>query len=219
MVVEDQYRGFFYFQGGHLLSEIRAIETRYNGYRFRSRLEARWAVFFDACGIKYEYEPEGFVLPSGKSYLPDFYLPELGIYVEVKREDGDVSKAVEFGLTIDSDLGIFGIAIFFGNPRQDYFSIINSNDYENKEDAPFNREFYFAPKKFEDTFIIGWRHVTLCPWWDEKMPYKFRLEAVSYIESCDADIFLYLIDKLEKAIVISNEARFEFGETPKGPKD
>lgn len=49
----------------------RAIETRYQGYRFRSRLEARWAVFFDALGLRWEYECEGFELPSGR-YLPDF---------------------------------------------------------------------------------------------------------------------------------------------------
>lgn len=53
---------------------IRAIETRYKGYRFRSRLEARWAVFFDACGYQWEYEPEGFALPCGTYYLPDFKL-------------------------------------------------------------------------------------------------------------------------------------------------
>ena len=40
--------------------DIKPIETYYNGYRFRSRLEARWAVFFDALGVPYEYEPEGF---------------------------------------------------------------------------------------------------------------------------------------------------------------
>ena len=51
---------------------IQAIETEYNGYRFRSRLEARWAVFFDALGVRYEYEPEGFRLPGGDWYLPDF---------------------------------------------------------------------------------------------------------------------------------------------------
>ncbi len=33
------------------MSEIKAIETRYKGYRFRSRLEARWAVFFDALSV------------------------------------------------------------------------------------------------------------------------------------------------------------------------
>lgn len=52
--------------------EIRAIETYYKGYRFRSRLEARWAVFLDAVGAEWEYEPEGFVLPDGRCYLPDF---------------------------------------------------------------------------------------------------------------------------------------------------
>ena len=64
--------------------EIKAIETEYNGYRFRSRLEARWAVFFDAAKIKYEYEPEGFEFADGTRYLPDFYLPDEDMYVEVK---------------------------------------------------------------------------------------------------------------------------------------
>ena len=39
---------------------IKAIETEYYGHRFRSRIEARWAVFFNAIGLKYEYEIEGF---------------------------------------------------------------------------------------------------------------------------------------------------------------
>ena len=56
---------------------MKAIETEYNGYGFRSRLEARWAVFFDTLGIRYEYEPEGFVLSNGEQYLPDFFFPIL----------------------------------------------------------------------------------------------------------------------------------------------
>lgn len=53
---------------------IKAIETRYAGCRFRSRLEARWAVFLDHATVDvWEYEPEGFQLPSGM-YLPDFRL-------------------------------------------------------------------------------------------------------------------------------------------------
>lgn len=64
----------------------RAIETRYKGYRFRSRLEARWAVFFDAEKVRWEYEPEGFELPGGIRYLPDFHLPDLDLWVEVKAE-------------------------------------------------------------------------------------------------------------------------------------
>ena len=58
---------------------IKSIETEYRGYRFRSRLEARWAVFFDACGVKWEYEPEGFDLGDGLYYLPDFLLHDVWI--------------------------------------------------------------------------------------------------------------------------------------------
>lgn len=63
---------------------IKAIETKYKGYRFRSRLEARWAVFFDALGIEWEYEKEGYQLNTGERYLPDFYLPDTKTWVEVK---------------------------------------------------------------------------------------------------------------------------------------
>lgn len=65
---------------------IKPIETVYNGYRFRSRLEARWAVFFDAVDVKYVYEPEGFLI-NGERYLPDFEILE-GLdsvhYIEIK---------------------------------------------------------------------------------------------------------------------------------------
>ena len=62
----------------------KAIETVYKGYRFRCRLEARWAVFFDAIGLPFEYEPEGFTLDDGTKYLPDFWLPSLKMWVEIK---------------------------------------------------------------------------------------------------------------------------------------
>lgn len=72
----------------------RAIETRYKGRRFRSRLEARYAVLFDALGIEWDYEPEGFELGGGLRYLPDFFLhfdkpsarqgPGAGYWVEIK---------------------------------------------------------------------------------------------------------------------------------------
>ena len=90
------------------------IQTEYKGYRFRSRLEARWAVFFDVCGAKWEYEPEGFELDNGLYYLPDFLLHDVflnhqsgktidDLYVEVKgymtRED-DIKIASFCGVTL-----------------------------------------------------------------------------------------------------------------------
>lgn len=65
---------------------MKAIQTFYKGFHFRSRLEARWAVFFDALGVKWEYEIEGFELDDGRRYLPDFWLPDLRTWVEVKGE-------------------------------------------------------------------------------------------------------------------------------------
>lgn len=65
---------------------MKAIETEYKGYLFRSRLEARWAIFMDELGIEWLYEDEGFILSNGTWYLPDFYLPTFngGTFVEVK---------------------------------------------------------------------------------------------------------------------------------------
>lgn len=74
---------------------IKAIETRYAGCRFRSRLEARWAVAFDYLGIRWEYEPQGMEvsnrlrldgLPETWHYLPDFWLPDYNLWAEVKGQ-------------------------------------------------------------------------------------------------------------------------------------
>jgi len=65
-------------------SKMKAIETIYNGVRFRSRTEARWAVFMDALGVVWEYEREGFDLGDGIFYLPDFWLPQLNCWIEIK---------------------------------------------------------------------------------------------------------------------------------------
>lgn len=63
---------------------IKAIETRYKGYKFRSRLEARWAVFFDELDLNWTYETEGYQLKTSGKYLPDFFFPESNLFVEIK---------------------------------------------------------------------------------------------------------------------------------------
>ncbi len=65
----------------------KAIETQFKGYRFRSRLEARWAVFFDALGIQWEYEKEGYDLQGCGRYLPDFWLTTVNMWAEVKPQE------------------------------------------------------------------------------------------------------------------------------------
>lgn len=62
---------------------IKPIETTYRGVTYRSRTEARWAVFFDLLKVPYAYEPQGIDL-DGDWYLPDFWLPTGGVWFEVK---------------------------------------------------------------------------------------------------------------------------------------
>lgn len=74
------------------------IETHYKGCRFRSRLEARWAVFFDVLGITWEYEKEGYDLGEAGWYLPDFWLPEQKCWIEIKGQEptrNEIDKTYE----------------------------------------------------------------------------------------------------------------------------
>lgn len=71
------------------MRDYQPIQTEYNGNKFRSRLEARWAVFFNRIGLKFVYEKEGFELGEGKRYLPDFWIPvseddDWGCWIEIK---------------------------------------------------------------------------------------------------------------------------------------
>lgn len=98
---------------------IKAIQTAYKGFRFRSRLEARWAVFFDAMGIKWEYEPEGFDLGEFGWYLPDFYLPQAIFHAEVKARWDDIpKKELDMMHHFDSEPpeGSFGLIFLVGIP-------------------------------------------------------------------------------------------------------
>jgi hypothetical protein len=76
---------------------MKAIETVYRGYRFRSRLEARWAVFFDELGVEWQYEPEGFerqLYEDGPTHrwLPDFLLTKTNTWVEVKGSTAQLQQ-------------------------------------------------------------------------------------------------------------------------------
>lgn len=90
-----------------------AIPTEYSGYRFRSRLEARWAIFFDQLGVRWVYEQEGFELPSGR-YLPDFLLPALDSFVEIKPVAP--SREEQLACLELADVTRRRVVLFFGEP-------------------------------------------------------------------------------------------------------
>lgn len=64
-----------------------------DGVTIRSALEARWATFFSAFGLKWEYEPTSFRLRDGHTYTPDFKIEGLG-WLEVKPTVGLLKESV-----------------------------------------------------------------------------------------------------------------------------
>jgi hypothetical protein len=90
------------------LEKTRAIETNYMNCRFRSRLEARWAVFFDSLGWDWEYEKQGYTIGWREDdeipWLPDFEIVTPSgqhFYVEVKGDrnffaDGEWLERFDF---------------------------------------------------------------------------------------------------------------------------
>lgn len=132
-----------------MIGNLVPIQTHYAGCLFRSRLEARWAVFFDTLNIRWEYEPEGFEFSDGSRYLPDFYLPNEKLWVEIKpgevpswkTHDGSLKVvAIDPELTRPLKLARFmaeegkqNIVILYGQPRwsdPDYLSVTQQLHYE-----------------------------------------------------------------------------------------
>ena len=53
------------------------------------------AVFFDACGVKWEYEPEGFDLGDRLYYLPDFLLHDV-----FDKSDVDYTRSTDLWVEV-----------------------------------------------------------------------------------------------------------------------
>lgn len=207
--------------------DIKPIETVYNGYRFRSRLEARWAVFFDAAGIKYEYEPEGFVLENGKWYLPDFYLPKIEAYVEIKHNnlgDDELYEAEDTCLWLhvqseklvllcEGDPADMKMTAFFGTYEPELGFCTPSQDC-----AMFvEGARYWEPGKYKDGKLCIQEHkdgehdIGVVVGEDD-----YNISDVNYpptlINRCLLRGYTSLLESARKK---ARQARFEHGETPK----
>jgi hypothetical protein len=171
---------------------IKAIETNYDGYRFRSRLEAKWAVFFNAIGLGYQYEMEGFEMGEIR-YLPDFYIPKLDRWFEVKGyslSEAEIKKCEEFCHRKDNENIKFSILI--GAP-----------------DAVKIDDFYGIME-------YVWE------WPSETYPENYRMLAEGLVDKEYYSRFLrglWVIpdvseEELARAATTARQARFEFGERP-----
>ena len=147
---------------------MKAIETEYNGHRFRSRLEARWAVFFDACGVKWEYEPEGFDLYNGDHYLPDFELKFVLTYsddrpgnscsplwAEVKGNMDvlDWKKVVNFAG--GTDCGLFFVS---DDTNEIIYDAWKLGSYWDKEKGPMTKPDVPC-EKWNNASMATWGHI------------------------------------------------------------
>ncbi|EOS73258.1 hypothetical protein C819_03983 [Lachnospiraceae bacterium 10-1] len=206
------------------MGEMKAIQTEYKGYLFRSRLEARWAVFFDACGVDWEYEPEGYDLGNGIHYLPDFLLKrvQLGgygsgsefseirsLYVEVKGQmtQADSEKILAFykagladGLPAISDTPVLVLGDIPPGTTLDRM--------RSWVDAESGRPFPWGARAFHSGTVDG-MDCTAFPCVNREGYLELFGQAEEYNRR--------FIDRraTERAYRLARQARFEHGETPK----
>jgi hypothetical protein len=158
---------------------MRVIETNFDGYRFRSRTEARWAVFFKTCGIAYEYEKEGYVL-DGTPYLPDFWLPGLNVWLEVKGaepspEECDLCQK----LATATERQVL-LAVGAPKPEEQIIRYYPGGPFEDDYEGRF---FFADDRKFKGTFWLTDGYAASSfggPAADDRYPGVYSLTAAGY---------------------------------------
>lgn len=197
------------------LNSIKAIPTEYNGHLFRSRLEARWAVFFDACGVEWEYEPEGYDLGDGVRYLPDFLLHGVegraggDLYVEVKGRmtpfDAEkIKRFAEAGMPEDGCCGKSTTPLLVVSKIPDGVEAIDIIDYIS--DVAYSEKHGFpAPFNFE---TIDGDYFAAHPGINKNGKFELFGDDLTYLSDMDERATAH-------AYKLARQARFEYGETPK----
>ncbi|MFF7845354.1 hypothetical protein ACFZC6_42430 [Streptomyces ossamyceticus] len=169
---------------------IQPIETRYKGYRFRSRLEARWAVFMDHLGLAWDYESQGYLV-DGKPYLPDFLVrpddKEGAFWLEIKGSfpteeerlkvrglaEGTGIRAFLYSGKLESpapDLSHLDMTRYVGPHERDY-AWTDDHGWDKSADRSVDWEvgltptaFLFGPRRARDdkSDFLWWAECTAC---------------------------------------------------------
>ena len=184
---------------------IQAIETQYAGCRFRSRLEARWAVFFDAMGMRWDYEPEGFVLGSDL-YLPDFWLPDMNLWVEIK---GAIDEGDDKPLVLCErlhDVNGWPVALVVGSIGYEQVTLIGTDACDSGGGTFVDDECAWSMTP-SDTLTV------YCPW------VACRRDRVVFGPGYEVTLphfkfALNVTPRLQCAFTSARSARFEHGESP-----
>lgn len=208
---------------------IKVKETEYHGYRFRSRLEARWAVFFDSLGVKYEYEPEGFTLDNGVSYLPDFKVKCWGtrggifetpfdLWIEVKgnMSDSDASKIINFANFAPLNKIQWDDSNYDQKVKEAYAKVNPILIVGEIPDPDTYRSYADDLGSYDNEILNG-----IYPWNYELIDgdYFACFPAVTddgrfYLDGDDSNYHTMDLDIIRNAFRIARGARFEHGEKP-----
>lgn len=175
---------------------ITPLQTAYRGYHFRSRLEARYAVLFDHLGIKWDYEPEGYRLPDGTRYLPDFFIhmrdrtPGWGYWIEIKGVEPSERERAKLQ-ALATMTGHHGW-LYYGSPAENAPELFDSSG-----PLPPPSKAYRAFMK-----LVGAR----------KRSAEEQFFSSAPIMLCCEDSAMEP-GRFDKAIIAARSARFEHGES------
>lgn len=194
---------------------MKPIETYYNGYRFRSRLEARWAVFFLTAGIKFIYEPEGFQFEDGTRYLPDFYLPWFKCYVEIKPASiygNDLEEAERKCRLMRDEGGDCIVMLCIGDPYEWNVKVFcndatDSSGGSSEWDADFFEGCHYSNGWFDSK-----HYIRLCILGNSRRDRDYYNGDWSFAELKDMNKIINVRSDLSYAKAAARQARFEFGE-------
>lgn len=145
-----------------MVREVNAIETEFEGVKYRSRTEARWAVFLKHLGLHFEYESELVTLSSGEKYLPDFFIHEFNVYFEVKPSNEDVvTEECSKARTLARDSKAHKVWLAMGPPAAEQANILplsfwnEETTIEQMLSAPENRYRLLEDRRDQQVY---WLH-------------------------------------------------------------
>lgn len=189
---------------------MKAIETVYRGIKFRSRNEARWAVFMDQIGVPFDYEPEGFQMENGLRYLPDFYLTNQKIWAEVKAEMPTPSE-IEKAQRLTNESGLALVFLIFASGRTQCIEHSGGPFY-----LPGQKERH--PQLATWQMCIACEEISLSPYAPaagfECWNCGLKLTSEQVLELAEKGKEIFDDDRFTHEFTYARQSRFEFGEQP-----
>ncbi len=123
----------------------------YKDCYYTTKLEAKWAVFFDNLNIKYDYEPRRKNVLSGKVYIPKFYLHKYDIFADIhpqKKETAELEKEYKFATQNN-------LLIIFGEPAIDGYVVKYIGDsFSDDVPSPYMDNAVFAMGRRTDCLYL-----------------------------------------------------------------